>query len=72
MFNREFENPNFEFMMYQENKQRDKNSAHLDNLLQLNLISKSTHQAIQQPNDALRVSLRKEKVFVLGADILRY
>jgi hypothetical protein len=47
LFDRKFENPCFEFAMYQENKQRDKNSVHLDNLLQLNLISRETHQAIQ-------------------------
>lgn len=42
IFDRKFTNPSLEFQMYQENKQRDKNSAHLNNLLQLNLISKRT------------------------------
>ena len=45
---------------------------HLDNLLQLNLISGEIHQAIQQPTDALKVSLKREKVFALGTDIQRY
>jgi len=42
IFDRKFTNESLEFQMYQENKQREKNTAHLNNLLQLNLISKRT------------------------------
>lgn len=34
-----FCNPPLSFMMYQENKQREKNAEHLKNLLQKNLIN---------------------------------
>lgn len=58
LYDAEFENPCFDFMMYQDNKQREKNNVHLDNLLSLNLISADQCEESRQLKDSLKVSLR--------------
>lgn len=69
LYDSELENPCFDFMMYQENKQRDKNSVHLANLLKLNLISNQAYNQALQTKDALKVSLLRRQVFRLGDDV---
>lgn len=58
LFDRKFSNPSMQFLMYQEQRAKNKNAEHLNNMCRKNLLIKARQDNIEQKEEELRIAIK--------------
>lgn len=57
LFDRKFTNPSMQFLMYQEQRAKQKNLEHLNNLVKKGLLTPGDQTEIEQKEECLSIAL---------------